>query len=478
MSNYNDFKNKNTKFTGVEGITVPAGTTAERGSTTAQWRYNTDTGFFEGRNTDGSFSSLEPTPTIISTDVTEIDSNAGGNTTIRVTGTNFASGGTVKFIGSDASEITASTSTFVNGSNYDAVVVNSSFDNADEPYDVRYISASGIQATLEDQINVDSAPAWDTASGSIGEIGEGSSINVSATATDADGDTISYSETGGTVLTTNSLTLNSASGAITGTAPTVSGDTTLSFNLRASANSKTSDRAFSINILNANGATEARATEDLSGISYDHTDGTAHKKWVIVNGTARNVYVKTYNDGWYWVCTHTFGGTNTLTTTNSDVLIKAGTYYTTENMQNATTDYLRFSDNSNNYVTSAQGNTFWAMEGTANGYGSDFGSAQVYFHWWAHSGGLGRLHFYGNISSLVPSGVTHGLWRAYDNYATSGIVIYDSSNSAVFTSSGTGFTPTTARFSLGTLSSTGTHGAIRDGNGNTNRMYELWVGHQ
>ena len=47
---------------GTEGTKVATGTTAQRGSTTGQWRYNTDTGFFEGRNASGSFSTLEPTP--------------------------------------------------------------------------------------------------------------------------------------------------------------------------------------------------------------------------------------------------------------------------------------------------------------------------------------------------------------------------------------------------------------------------------
>ena len=38
---------------GTEGTKVAAGTTAQRGSTTGQWRYNTTTGFFEGRNAGG-----------------------------------------------------------------------------------------------------------------------------------------------------------------------------------------------------------------------------------------------------------------------------------------------------------------------------------------------------------------------------------------------------------------------------------------
>ena len=76
---------ENINDTGTEGTKVATGTTAQRGSTTGQWRYNSETGFFEGRNTDGTFSTLEPTPTIISTDITDIDTDTGGNITIRVT---------------------------------------------------------------------------------------------------------------------------------------------------------------------------------------------------------------------------------------------------------------------------------------------------------------------------------------------------------------------------------------------------------
>ena len=54
MSNIRDYKNKDTRFTGIGGITVPAGTTAERPTgLQGQTRYNTDTGsleFFDGVN--------------------------------------------------------------------------------------------------------------------------------------------------------------------------------------------------------------------------------------------------------------------------------------------------------------------------------------------------------------------------------------------------------------------------------------------
>ena len=125
-----DFKFEDIVDTGTAGTKVAAGTTAQRGSTTGQWRYNTTTGFFEGRNTNGTFSTLEPTPTIISTDTTDVDSAGGGNITIRVTGTNFVTGGTIKFIGNDGTEITAATSAFVNAANYDATIAKNSFVNS------------------------------------------------------------------------------------------------------------------------------------------------------------------------------------------------------------------------------------------------------------------------------------------------------------------------------------------------------------
>jgi hypothetical protein len=242
-----DFKFEDIVDTGTEGTKVASGTTAQRGSTTGQWRYNTTTGFFEGRNASGTFSTLEPTPTIISTDVTEIATATGGNVTIRVTGTNFTSGGTIKFVANDSSEITASTSTFVNTSNYDAVIARSSFQNSKEPYDVKYISQSGLSAVLEDNINVDNAPSWSTSAGTVATISDqATGTHATLSATDADGDTVSYSETGATNITGAGLSLNSSSGVISGNPTDVSNSTTVSFTGRATAGSKTTDRAFNI----------------------------------------------------------------------------------------------------------------------------------------------------------------------------------------------------------------------------------------
>jgi len=234
----------NVSDTGTEGTKVAAGTTAQRGSTTGQWRFNTTTGFFEGRGAS-EFSSLEPTPTVASVDDGEVDSQAGGNQTIVITGTNFTSGATASFVGSSAS-FNASSTTIDNATQITAVAPKASFLNAQEPYKVKVTSASGISGTsATGLISVDNSPNWQTASGNLGSVAEGASANITVSATDPDGDTVAYSETT-SVLSGAGFSLNSSSGAITGTAANVSADTTDTFTLRATANTKTTDRQFNI----------------------------------------------------------------------------------------------------------------------------------------------------------------------------------------------------------------------------------------
>lgn len=95
-------------------------------------------------------------------------------------------------------------------------------------------------------------PTWNTASGQIGgSLTEGDTVNITnVTASDPDGTAVTYSETTSNVLGANGLSLNPSTGAITGTLPSVSNDTTISFTLRASAGGDNTDRAF--NIVNQN----------------------------------------------------------------------------------------------------------------------------------------------------------------------------------------------------------------------------------
>ena len=241
-----DVSFENISDTGTAGTKVASGTTGQRGSTAGQIRFNTTTGLAE-YYTGTEFKIIDVPPTVTAVSPLEVASDAGGNVTFTITGSNFQSGAVAKFIGNDATEITASTTTVNSSSSISAIIAKSSFVGAKEPYDVRIINTSGLSGTLDNQINVDVSPAWSTASGTLATINdEATGTHATVSATDADGDTVSYSETGGTVLTTAGLTLNSSTGAISGNPTDVGSATTYSFNLRATANSKTVDRAFSI----------------------------------------------------------------------------------------------------------------------------------------------------------------------------------------------------------------------------------------
>ena len=228
---------------GTEGTKIATGTTAQRGSTAGQIRFNSTTGLAE-YYTGTAFKSIDAPPTVTSLDVTEVDSQAGGNQTIVITGSGFNSGATVIYIGASGTDFNASTVTVDSATQITAVAPKASFLNAQEPYGVKVTNTSGLSAILASQINVDTSPSWSTSSGSLGTLTEGASVNLSATATDADGDTIVYSVQSGSLPAGSSL--NTSTGAITGTLSDVSADTTSNFTLRATANTKTADRAFSI----------------------------------------------------------------------------------------------------------------------------------------------------------------------------------------------------------------------------------------
>jgi len=278
---------ENINDTGTEGTKVATGTTAQRGSTQGQFRFNTTTGL--GEYYDGSsFKSIDSPPTISSVDISEVDSQAGGDQTIVITGGNFASGATVTFVGNSGTDFNASTTTVNSVSQITAVAPKASFLNAQEPYGVKVTNVSGLSATLASHINVDTAPSWQTSAGSLGNIYEGSSASVTVSATDADNDTIGYSVQSGSLPT--GLSLNSSTGVISGTAGTVSGDTTSNFTLRATAGSKTTDRAFSIitkDTLEGNSNTLA-FFDFASGRSYDGSstlqDLTSNNKDLPIGG--------------------------------------------------------------------------------------------------------------------------------------------------------------------------------------------------
>ena len=128
---------------------------------------------------------------------------------------------------------------------------------AGEPYGVKVTNPDGGQTLLEAALDAGTSPTWTTSAGSLGSgIQKNTTLSgISVNATDPDGQAITYSEVtsvltsdADTPATTMNLTLNSSTGAITGTAPNVSSDTTYNFTIRASDGINVTDRDFSLGI--------------------------------------------------------------------------------------------------------------------------------------------------------------------------------------------------------------------------------------
>ena len=234
----------NISDTGTEGTKVASGTTAQRGSTTGQWRFNSTTGLFEGYN--GSvFKSLDVAPTVTAVSSTNIfEHQINSNFDLTITGTNFQSGATVKFLGNDGTPYASPTVT-INSDTQIVARIPTTVTNANEPFDVQVANTTGLSGTKEDAFNINGSPAWQTASGSVGQVIEGESANITLSATDPEGDAVTYAET--TSNLSGAGYSISSSGVITGTANAVSNDTTTSFTARAtSSSSNIADRNFSI----------------------------------------------------------------------------------------------------------------------------------------------------------------------------------------------------------------------------------------
>ena len=150
--------------------------------------------------------------------------------TIAITGTNFASGATVTLVGTDGTEYVA-TATTVNNLTQ-ATATFGPISGSKEPYDIKVTNSSNLYGVYYDILSVNDTPVWSTAAGSLGTFNEGSSVSVSVSATDEENNALTYSVTSGSLP--GGLSLNSSTGAITGTASSVSGDTTYNFTITVS----------------------------------------------------------------------------------------------------------------------------------------------------------------------------------------------------------------------------------------------------
>ena len=240
--------NTNPQLSGTGSIKIPVGTTGQRPASPAvgMLRYNTTTGYFETYSSAG-WGSIATPPAI--TTVTPSTYNGESGTSFTINGSFFDSSATVKFITSGGTEYTAATVSYVNSGQLTATTPQD-FTVANEPLSVKVLNGSGLNFTLSSAIDCGGSPTWVTSAGSLGSFVEGAAVSTSVSATDPDTSaTVAYSVSTGALP--SGVSLNTSTGAITGTAPTVSSDTTYNFTLAATDNAgNVSTRAFSTVITN------------------------------------------------------------------------------------------------------------------------------------------------------------------------------------------------------------------------------------
>ena len=397
---------ENISDTGTEGTKVAVGTTAQRGSTQGQFRFNSTTGLAEYY--DGTaFKAIDSPPTVSSVNTSNFESSALP-TNIVITGSGFASSVTVKFIGNDGTEISAGTTTRDSSTQITAQIPNT-VTSANEPYDVKVTNtSSNLANTLADAFNIDAAPAFSVASGSLGTILEGSSGTglTNITATDDEGDSISFSVTSGSIPA--GLTLGS-NGVWSGTASNVVNNTTSTFTVTATDGTNTSTRQYTATVRNP-------SYVQLSGSgTWSIPAGVTSAEILIVGGGAsggRSPNVPAGGGGAggiVYKASHSF--TNTDISSGIAYSVGAGG---TGVGQNSVTDGVHG-------ATEGIGNdgadtTFALSDGTITAKGGGTGGGYDAAHYRAaRSGGSGGGGAWNDINGASSNQATFSGWTKYGN---------------------------------------------------------------
>ena len=178
-------------------------------------------------------------PTISSISPSTI-TNAATNVTI--TGTGYVTVPNVEAWSTSGAIINANSVAFTSAT---TIVANLTLPT-DGTYFLRVENPAGLSVRSSSALlTVSDEPTWTTASGSLGEVAAGGTMSFTIAAT---GDsTLAYTVASGSMP--GGASLNSSTGAITGTESGASAETTYSFTARATdAESQTADRAFTIKV--------------------------------------------------------------------------------------------------------------------------------------------------------------------------------------------------------------------------------------
>src|SRR6056300_132125 len=202
-----------------------------------------------------SQTNLLNLPVVSSVSPTSVTSGDGtGNYTFTITGSGFTAG-SADLINNSGTIITFDTVTVDSATQITGVIAKSSLPGSREPYDVKVTGSNGLATTLENQINIDQSPTYNTASGSIGSVADGSRGSTTLTIEAYDPESagnVTYEIQSGSLpagATATTVHENGVSKYQISGFSSVGSDTTSNFILRAvDAASNTSSRSFSITV--------------------------------------------------------------------------------------------------------------------------------------------------------------------------------------------------------------------------------------
>mgnify|MGYP001219569626 CR=1 FL=1 len=239
MSDLRDFTGKNRKFTGVEGVIIPAGTSAQRNGSPplGTLRYNTDAdkGYLEQYNAAG-WGAIDAPPSATSVSPGTFNGNAGA--TFVITGTNFKNNSTVDLILADGSTQSPASTTF-NSSSQITITTSADITVDKSPIDVKVNNPSGLSSTIADGITAGTAPTFSSPAAltNLGtKFGAGSTISATdltaIVATDAEDSSLVTLSMDADIGNSSNLSINS-DGRVIGTAPSPTATTTYTFTVTA-----------------------------------------------------------------------------------------------------------------------------------------------------------------------------------------------------------------------------------------------------
>lgn len=241
---------------------LPVGPSNERPTNISNGgiRFNTSLNLIEFYN--GTWIGIDSPPILLSIYPSTITQS---NIDISLNGLDFKNNSTVRFEGQDGTSYSNNIVTFISNSLLLVKSPTPALPVNNGPYSITILNPSGLFSTLPNILNVGTSPSFITPVGSIGtiyniDLDVYQNILLPVTATDDDGDDISYNITSGSLPP--DLSLNESSGAITGTLNSVVSDTTFAFTVTAITANASSTSNFSITV-------KAPITQQFTYIGYN-----------------------------------------------------------------------------------------------------------------------------------------------------------------------------------------------------------------